>query len=64
MKCVYTGFFLSANSLVYVARSSLNGVCRRGFHYLKDIKSKTFRRGYVISPSGVVVTAVGKVGTS
>ena len=63
MKRIYTVFFLTANSLVYAAPSSLNGVCRRSFH-LTDIKSKTFRRGYIIIPSGVVVTAVGKVATS
>ena len=63
MKCVYTVFFLTANSSFYAARSSLNGVCRRIFH-LKGIKSKTFYQGYVISPSGLVVTAVGKVAMS
>ena len=62
MKCVYT-VFLTANSSVYAARSSLNGVCQRIFH-LKGIKSKTFHQGYVVSPSGVVVTAGGKVAMS
>ena len=46
--------FLSVNSLVNAARSSLNSIYWGKFHG-KGIKLKTFPQGYVISLSGVVV---------
>ena len=57
MKCLHIGFFffLTINSSVNAARSSLNHVYLRKFHG-KSIKFiKTFRLGYVISLNVVVV---------
>ena len=56
MKCLHiVFFFLTVNSSVNAARSSLNHVYRRKFHG-KGIKFiKTFRLGYVISLNVVVV---------
>ena len=46
-------WFVTVNSSVNAARSSLNGVCQRKFHG-KGIKLKSFPQGYVISLCGVV----------
>ena len=49
--------FFTLNSSVNVARSSLNAVCWWKLHG-KSIQLKTFPRGNIISPCGVVINKV------
>ena len=53
---IYIVFF-TLNSSVNAARSSLNAVCWRKLHG-KSIQLKTFPRGNIISPCGVVINKV------